>query len=188
MKKKTDWIETFTGKKFYPLEPDKDLIDIEDIAHALSFICRFNGHAPIFYSVAEHSLYCLYIARELNLDKITQLQCLMHDASEAYISDIPRPIKKYLPKYKDYENKLLDFIFEKYKIPKKMPAIVKEIDTRMLKTECVQLFKPKNNWASLDEIKEYSIKLKPIKNSKKLFLKEFFSLSNKITYSDINDK
>src|SRR5271156_4912831 len=80
------WIQTFTGKKFYPFNPKPQDIDIRDIAHALSNICRFTGHTKRFYSVAEHSR---------NVAKLVpahmKLQALLHDASEAYLCDIARP-------------------------------------------------------------------------------------------------
>lgn len=82
-----DWIQTFTGKKFYPLSPQIEDICIEDIAHALSNVCRYAGHCRDFYSVAQH---CVMVSDWMPSMK---LEGLMHDASEAYLGDISRPLK-----------------------------------------------------------------------------------------------
>ena len=86
-------ISTFTGQSFNVLSPDPARVKIEDIAHALSLLCRANGHFNRFYSVAEHSINCCREAAARGYDRTTQLCCLLHDASEAYMCDIPRPIK-----------------------------------------------------------------------------------------------
>lgn len=125
------WIRTYTGKKFYPLDPDPDLICIEDIAHGLSNICRFGGQFG-FYSVASHSLnlanyYAVHRARGLTgepiLDNETEINrvryALIHDASEAYIGDFVRPLK-HAPEFAYYlevEAKLQRAIQSKFKIP-----------------------------------------------------------------------
>ena len=85
-------ITTYTGLHFDPVEPDENLIKIKDIAHALSMICRANGHTKIFYSVAQHSIACAKEASQQGLSKELVLGCLLHDASEAYLSDVTRPI------------------------------------------------------------------------------------------------
>src|SRR5438552_3035736 len=114
IKMKTDWIQTFTGKKFFPLEPNADDICIEDIAHSLSMQCRFNGHSKQFYSVAQHSVLIAswWFGDYPKLAKYA----LLHDASEAYLSDIPRPLKQ-LPEfefYKKAEQLLQDLIYAKF--------------------------------------------------------------------------
>ena len=107
-------IATYTGKMFDPLDPDPALIDIRDIAHALSLLCRANGHFPTFYSVAQHSLACCREARERGLSKRLQLACLLHDASEAYLSDVTRPVKAELPKYKEIEEPLQELLWNQW--------------------------------------------------------------------------
>ncbi len=126
-----DWSETYSGKKFYQLDPLPEDIDIQDIAHALSRMCRFAGHTREFWSVAQHSLlvsrlagemYCPYhnnhrqhsVAYKTICD--IELAGLLHDASEAYLVDIPRPIKytsTMLP-YRESEQYLQDMIYGKY--------------------------------------------------------------------------
>lgn len=109
-----DFIYTVSKKKFYPLNPKIEDIDIEDIAHALSHISRANGHFPFFHSVAQHSIECCNeaIARGLN-EKIC-LACLLHDSAEAYMSDVTTPVKNKLSDYRKHEDILLDMVYEKY--------------------------------------------------------------------------
>ncbi|MFG0247924.1 MAG: phosphohydrolase, partial [Phycisphaeraceae bacterium JB051] len=78
------WIQTYTGKAFYPLREDPGIIDIRDIAHALSLQCRFNGHCSDFYSVAQHSVHVSEV-----VPQAFALWGLLHDAAEAYMSDLP---------------------------------------------------------------------------------------------------
>lgn len=107
-------ILTFTNTLFYPLDPQVDEVKIEDIAHALSQMCRANGHFRTFYSVGQHSINCAREARASGLSSKIQLACLLHDASEAYISDITRPVKCYLDEYRKIEHRLQNVIFEKF--------------------------------------------------------------------------
>lgn len=87
-----NYIRTFTGKQFYPFQMHRNEYDIHDIAHALSNLCRYNGHSKLFYSVGQHSVYVSkLVSRE------DALEALLHDAAEAYIGDIPRPMKRTLP-------------------------------------------------------------------------------------------
>lgn len=107
-------ITTYKGLYIDPLQPDEDEIDIQDIAHALSLLCRGNGHVRFFYSVAQHSLACAKEAKQRGYDQRIQLGCLLHDASEAYLTDVPRPLKEQWKTYIKVENHLQTMIFEKY--------------------------------------------------------------------------
>ncbi len=107
-------ITTYTGVRMYPAEPKTSDFHIEDIAHALSLMTRANGHFETFYSVAQHCIACTLEARARGYSKRVQLGCLLHDASEAYISDITRPVKTLLPKYLEVESKLQNMIWEKW--------------------------------------------------------------------------
>jgi len=89
-----DYIQTFTGRAFYPLDPRIEDVDIRDIAHALSNLCRFNGHSKRFYSVAEHSSNMARTLRRRGASLEDQRLALLHDAAEAYLLDIPRPLKR----------------------------------------------------------------------------------------------
>lgn len=107
-------IMTYTKKLFDPLYPRAELIDIEDIAHALSMLCRANGHFKTFYSVCRHSINCAKEAHARGYSERIQLACLLHDASEAYLSDLTRPVKAELPRYKEIEAPLQEMIWNKY--------------------------------------------------------------------------
>ena len=107
-------IMTYTKKMFDPLRPNAELIDIEDIAHALSMLCRANGHLKSFYSVVQHSINCMKEAKARGYSERIQLACLLHDASEAYLSDVTRPVKAELPRYKEIEAPLQETIWNKW--------------------------------------------------------------------------
>lgn len=128
-----DWIQTFTGRRFWPLDPQADEVRIEDIAHALSNICRFTGHTLKFYSVGQHSVLCSYFVPPEDA-----LWALLHDASEAYIADFARPVK-YHPAFKEAycsaEDRLQRVIAEAFSLGWPMPDSVKVADNRMLATE-----------------------------------------------------
>ena len=94
-------IKTYTGIMIDPLHPDADQIVITDIAHALSMLCRANGHFKSFYSVGQHSINCIQEAKARGYSRKVQLACLLHDASEAYLSDVTRPVKAELPRYRE---------------------------------------------------------------------------------------
>lgn len=121
-----NYIYTYTGKKFYFTDPQIEDIDIIDIAHSLSLQCRFNGHLPKFYSVAEHSWKISY-----RLPDEFALWGLLHDAAEAYISDVPHPVKCEIDTIEKIENRILEIICQKYNLIWPMPEIVKKVDGRM---------------------------------------------------------
>ncbi len=130
IKERGDWIQTYTGKKFYPLDPRPEDVCIEDIAHALSLICRYNGHSRVFYSVAEHS-YRMSLAEIRGNPK----WFLMHDAAEAFLSDVPRPIKPMLPEFAQIEKSILKVIGEKFNLGEFDEAEILNADLIMLATE-----------------------------------------------------
>jgi len=129
-------LETFTGKLFTPLAPNFADIDVLDIAHALSHQCRFSGHTRLFYSVAEHSVR---VARLLKpRGKRVQLWGLLHDASEAYLVDLPTPLKRSERigvLYTAAEKRLMRAICKRFCLPWKEPASVRAADLTMLATE-----------------------------------------------------
>jgi len=129
------YIKTYTGLHIDPTNPDPDLINIEDIAHSLSLQCRGNGQVTQYFSVAQHCILCCEEAMARGLSKREVLACLIHDASEAYMSDVPRPFKQVLPDYNKYEEKLLDVIYTKYlgsPLTEEEAARIKEIDDDLL--------------------------------------------------------
>ena len=123
-------IRTRSGKFINVFNPNPDDIVIEDIAHCLSMQCRFGGHLPVFYSVAQHSVMC-----SLMVPEEYALEALLHDASEAYLLDMPSPIKHGLTNYKDVETALQKVIAAKFGIPLIMSDIVKAADNQCLLME-----------------------------------------------------
>jgi len=121
---------TFKGIEFDIMNPTPEMIDIEDIAHSLSNQCRWGGHTPFFHSVAEHCLLCAEMA-----PAPFQFEALMHDASEAYILDVPTPLKALLGNYKEIEDKIMGVIAKKYGINWPLSKTVKEIDKQILNIE-----------------------------------------------------
>lgn len=141
-----EYITTFLGKDFSPLAPDVNQIELEDIAHALSLTCRANGHFVRFFSVAQHCINCANEAKARGLSARIQLACLLHDASEAYISDITRPVKEALPEYRTIEENLQGIIYNKYLIRPLSDherSEVKQIDDDMLLCEFDALMEKK---------------------------------------------
>lgn len=132
---KDDYMMTQSGVHVTPLDPQAEQILIEDVAHALSHLCRANGHTKYFYSVGQHCINCAIEAKARGYSKKMQLTALLHDASEAYMADLIRPVKQFMPEYSVYEDKLLAVILNKYGLDAKLPMEIKEIDDAMLYME-----------------------------------------------------
>jgi uncharacterized protein len=138
-KRNGDWIQLASGRQFWPLDPQHHDIEIRDIAHALARQCRFTGHVRSFYSVAEHSVHVSHICNPADA-----LAALLHDASEAYLVDIPRPLKR-LPEFARYleiEARLQAVIFERFGLSPEMPRSVKVADDAQLDAEARSLMWP----------------------------------------------
>jgi len=126
-------IKVYSGILFDPLNPNIEDIKIEDIAHALSQICRFNGHCNEFYSVAQHSVLVSILSEDHRAG-------LLHDATEAYLLDIPSPVKKNINGYKEIENNLLTILSKKFNFTYPLPIDVKQADNTMLMLEMQTFF------------------------------------------------
>lgn len=141
-----------TGGHFNYKDPMGSDINIQDIAHALGNQCRFNGHTKIFYSVAEHSVLCYHYLNELKnehneklkLSAKTLMYCLLHDAAEAVISDIPKPFKMMFPEIEAKEAKYQEAIFDllELDLEEADKALVKQADRYMVLKEAKQLLEP----------------------------------------------
>ncbi len=129
-----EWIQTFSGRKFFPLNPRATDLDIEDIAHALALNCRFNGHCRVFYSVAEHSVRVSRACAPADA-----LWGLLHDAGEAYLTDLPRPVKEQLGAFGELEDRLLKVIMGHFGLGWPMPESVRVADDVLLMTEARDL-------------------------------------------------
>lgn len=154
--RKGDWIATYTGKRFYPLDPRAEDIDINDIIHALSNLCRFGGHCVGFYSVAQHCvLVSLMCAPE------DALWGLLHDASEAYLVDVPSPLKKEesFAAYRAAETELMATICDVFGLSRDEPPSVKLADKRVLATEARDLTMTEGRgWVATVDPYEFHIK------------------------------
>lgn len=151
----TAWMQTFTGRQFFVLDPQPEDIDIRDIAHALSMQCRYAGHTSKFYSVAEHSLLISAV-----LPPELALVGLLHDAAEAYIQDIIRPLKLELPNYRDVEHRLEAVLFAKFGIPYPLPPEIKDADRRIVVDEQRQvMWPPPAEWHFIDDIAPLGVTL-----------------------------
>lgn len=133
------WFVTRSGLRFYPLNPRAEEVLIEDIAFALSNISRFGGHVN-FFSVAEHSCNVSdHCPDEL------KLLGLLHDATEAYLGDVVRPLKQQLPEYREAEHRMWGVISGKFGLPAFMPKSIKDVDNRALLAERNALMNPGPN-------------------------------------------
>jgi len=190
-------LPTMKGGFFSLDDPFSHQFDIEEIAHALSNICRFNGHVRKNYSVAQHSFLCSMVnTHECPYEK------LMHDCSEAYIGDVTSPLKRMLPTYLDLEMKIELALCKFFDLPiavkigkfsnglpfgevPNLPPQVKETDLSVLAAERIQLLNGNdvqyaNCWNWIDErgIKPADIKIKPWSHTKAkhMFLARFYEL------------
>lgn len=172
-----NWIQTYTGKQYWPIDPRPEDVNIEDIAHALSMLCRFGGHCLRFYSVAEHSIH---IARWLypRYGARVALCGLMHDATEAYVTDVPRPLKPFLMGYKQIEKDNWLAIASALDLPAVLPDAVKDADTRALSEEARQNMAPcVAEWATVEEPLGFQIEFWDSEQSELEFLAAFRELT-----------
>lgn len=140
-------MNVFSGHRIDPLHIKEENIYLEDIAHALSLLCRGNGHIKYFYSVAQHSLNCAKEAQRRGYSKHVVLSCLFHDASETYMSDLITPIKKQMKEYQVIEEQLLETIFQAFHIQLKNEEklIWKEMDHLLLEAELKEMMPLEEN-------------------------------------------
>jgi 5'-deoxynucleotidase YfbR-like HD superfamily hydrolase len=183
--KRDNWIRTYTGRRFTPLDPQVEDITREDIAHALSNICRYTGHVSSFYSVAQHSCIVSAIIRDILEGTVEeQFFGLMHDASEAYLTDIARPVKiqPAMAMYREAERRLEYAIARKFDLPGDMPEIVKKADTIALATEARDLMGDPQDWEILNGVYRLERVIDPLppEKAEAIFWKYFDELSLKM--------
>lgn len=176
----SDWITTYGGTHFFPLKPEADKIEITDVAHALSLICRGNGHVKSFFSVGQHCIHCALEAEARGYGAKIALACLLHDASEAYMSDVPRPFKQYLSDYISHEKTLLDIVYTKYlgtTLTEEEEKRVKEIDDDMLYYD-LKILLGEASEKELPEMKTtFSYEVLPFEAVEKRYLELFMNFS-----------
>ena len=176
-----DFIETHSGRRFRPLSPDAGEIVITDIAHALSQQCRFSGHTFVPYSVAEHSVRVAELLERWAAPRSVQLWGLLHDASEAYLVDIPQPLKhtEAFAPYRAAERELMAAVCTRFGLSQAEPAMVRRADATLLATEARDLMPyRREHWIGLVEAPlPETIKPWHSSSAKREFLARFEELS-----------
>jgi hypothetical protein len=161
-------IETYTGGQFDVFDPDPATVELADVAAGLAHTCRFGGHCTQFYSVAEHSL-C--VSRELSDDPRLELFGLLHDAAEAYIGDIPRPLKAELDGIEDTEERILAAVWESVGVDPPTDAeweAVMDADDRLLAYEADRLLED-GSWAADPDDLGYELAARDAANVRQRF-------------------
>lgn len=144
-----DWMQTYTGRAFWPLDPRPEEVFLIDVAHSLSMQCRFAGHCLRFYSVAEHSVLMTRKVIEnttgmLLAETIRQAAqtFLLHDGPEAYLIDLPRPVKRFIPDYKVAEDRVWQAVRTRFGLALDLPVSLKSYDNSILIDEMQQNMAP----------------------------------------------
>ena len=140
------WIATLSGARFYLDELNIEEIPLQDIAHALAMNCRYNGHIERHYSVAEHSVLVASVLAQQGHNHATVRAGLLHDVSEAFVPDIPRPFKKYITGFADFEEALLREASIAFDFPYPLPPAVEYIDRNIVANEAHSLFPNPPDW------------------------------------------
>ena len=178
--RKGNWMQVWTGGRYYPMDPRVEEVRIEDIAHSLAMQCRFTGHVETFYSVAEHSWWVSHL-----VPSQLALCGLLHDATEAYLTDISRPVKAHLTNYKEIEALNWKVIAMKFNLPAIMPPEIHRADNAMLHAERAKLLKfgpadaSAEDWAmgAVESPAKVRIKCWGPGRGKQKFLERFYQLT-----------
>ena len=179
MERKNIFLNTYTGKQIKIISIKPDDICLPDIAHSLSMICRFNGHCSFFYSVAQHSISIFNELKNLKYSPKIQLYGLLHDAAEAYICDLPKPIKIYIPQYRKLESKIQKKIWKAFNIPKptyREYKIIKELDVSMMQLEANMLMKNMD----INDLSLLNLKAEVAHVSSDIIEKEFLEIGEEL--------
>lgn len=164
-----------SGKYFSYEKPSDSEFTIEDIAQGLSNTCRFGGQCPNFYSVAEHSVYVSRL-----VSKAHRLHALLHDGAEAFICDMPKPLKEMLPDYQEVENRVEAAVFARFSLPSKMDRSIKLADITMLATEQQQLMSNFHDWEWTKGHEPANLEIQALTPpaAREFFLSEYYNIVN----------
>lgn len=180
----SDYITTHSGIHFYPTEPEPEKFRIEDIAHALSLICRGNGQLKVFLSVGKHCIFCAREAEARGYSTRVKLACLLHDACESYLSDVPTPFKRQMPSYEELENKMLDMIYEKYlgsPLTRDEQRKVNEIDHDLLYYDLLELLNEPSDRPAPEMKAAFSYEVLPFEQVEQTYLELFRRYSSELS-------
>ena len=177
MTRKGNWMQTFLGHAYWPLDPSQSEVFIEDISHALSMICRYGGHSSRFYSVAEHCIHVSHLVTPENA-----LVGLLHDAPEAYLGDVIRPLKRFLGGYKDIERMNWAVIAQRFSVPYELPREVHEADNLACVTETRELMLPspipQDDWrVTVTAPSAFKVQCFSPEEANRFFLARFYELA-----------
>ena len=153
--RKGDWFQTYTGIQFYAYDPRPEEVCIEDIAHHLALQCRYNGACREFYSVAQHSVHVSRVVSPVNA-----LWGLLHDAAEAYLGDLIRPVKLGMPQYREVEALVMEAVCARFGLCSPEPSDIKRADKLLLYTERRDLLLVQRQWS--ENIKPLVCKIVPL--------------------------
>lgn len=180
VKMKDQWISLLSGAQFNYNKPEKSDVTIEDIASALSNVCRFSGHLPYFYSVAQH----LVNTSRIVPDHLA-FTAVMHDTAEAFTNDIPTPLKWALPIFKELEGKIESAMAKKFNFTYPYPPEIKEADTNMLILEKIYVKGDNSVWPNYEGIKvDHLVHLVDLegwqpRRAKREFLERYYELKDR---------
>jgi hypothetical protein len=164
---------TYTGKPFYLYQPDVFMIDIRDIAHALSMLCRFTGHTRRFYSVAQHCVHASALVPHPH-----EKDALLHDAAEAYINDLSRPLKHHpnMSAYLELEARIERVITECFMLGDIHHRAIKNVDNALVCTEANQLMS-EHGWTEGHNCYDFDLPAWGPDEAEFRFLKRFHELT-----------
>jgi uncharacterized protein len=154
-------LQTVSGRRVNPFDPDPEQLDAGDIARSLANQCRFGGHCRVFYSVAQHSVIVSRLVEERGGDAEDAFAALMHDAAEAYLGDMPHPLKHRSPlgaAFKEAEEHLEEAIRVRFDIESRSPEI-KRLDRALLATERRAFSAETWHWPELDGVEPLDLEL-----------------------------
>lgn len=159
-----------SGRIFDFLDPHGSEFSIEDVAHGLANVCRYSGQCRHFYSVAEHSILVSETVDEF------AYEALLHDAAEAFIGDVTRPLKQLLPEFKRIEANVEDAIIERFGMNPAYRKTVKHADLRVLAAEQLQVMAPGcADWAVAARVRPAQVVVRHLEPvvAKREFLKRY---------------